>query len=231
MRSDRSRILQMFTPLLLHQTVILAVTLSCMAASNLYGLPYDAAAVVLAGNLLVLPAAARMYRKDRSCDGMDPNAGALGEASSVSGMTGKYLVLYGVFCFLAGGILNIGWSGVLELLHVQERFSNQVQVQLFASGRIVQVLCMGIIVPVVEELIFRGLTYRRMRHIFSAGLSAVLSALLFSVYHGNAVQAIFAFPMAIVLALLYERGKLFIFPVLFHMGSNLTAILLQILLS
>ncbi|MCD7882190.1 MAG: CPBP family intramembrane metalloprotease, partial [Lachnospiraceae bacterium] len=83
----------------------------------------------------------------------------------------------------------------------------------------------GLFVPIAEELIFRGLVYARMRIRLQVGSAAFFSALLFALYHGNPIQAIYAFPMAIVLALLYEHGGKLIYPILFHMGANLAAIL------
>lgn len=249
------KIISLLTPLLLHQAVALAVAFLFRLCADQYGLPYDAALVVLAGNLLVLPIAARMYRRDSRRTALSGAGGSGREATSggraVQGMqpmqpiperkacgseTGtlptptRRQILFGAACFVGGGALNIAWSSALNLLQIQEHFSNQVQEQLLATSLIMQIVGLGIAAPIAEELIFRGLTYRRMRQLFPVWMSAVLSALLFAVYHGNPIQMIFAFPLAIVLALIYERGKLFIFPVLFHMGSNLTAIFLQILL-
>ena len=246
------KLVSLLTPLLLHQTVALAVAFVLRLCADQYGLPYDAALVVLIGNLLVLPIAAWMHWRDsrravlsetgrsekeavsgrRAVPGMQSlpeRKDCESEADTRSRLTRRQ-VLFGAICFIGGGALNIAWSSVLNLLQLQEHFSNQVQEQLLATSLLLQIVGLGIAAPIAEELIFRGLTYRRMRQFFPVWMSAVLSALLFAVYHGNPIQMIFAFPLAIVLALIYEHGKLFIFPVLFHMGSNLTAIFLQILL-
>ncbi len=90
-----------------------------------------------------------------------------------------------------------------------------------------QLLGPGLLVPLTEELIFRGLLYGRMRTRLQMKQAVLLSALLFAFYHGNPVQILYAFPMALLLAILYERGESLIYPILFHMGANLTAIFLQ----
>ncbi len=228
--------LSLLTPILLHQAIALAVAFLFGVCRNQYGIETDAAFAVLIGNLLVIPFAARMYRKDMrqtapSEASERPQAGdCQTEAPASRTERRKRQIMFGVCCFAAGGVLNVIWSGVLYLARIQAHFSNQTQEQLFAANLIVQVIGLGIVAPIAEELIFRGLTYRRMRQMFPLWAAVFLSALLFAVYHGNSIQMIFAFPLAIVLALIYERGKLLIFPVLFHMGSNLTAIFLQILL-
>ncbi|MCD7956657.1 MAG: CPBP family intramembrane metalloprotease [Lachnospiraceae bacterium] len=122
--------------------------------------------------------------------------------------------------------MNICWSGLLNLLRIGSYFSNETQEALFASSFFMQLFGPGLLVPIAEELIFRGLLYARMRTRLQAGPAIVISALLFALYHGNPIQMIYAFPMAVVLALLYERGGNLIYPILFHMGANLTAILI-----
>ncbi len=247
---DMRKILSMLTPLLLHQAVALAAAFVFRICAEQYAVPYDATLVVLVGNLIVIPIAARMYRRDGR-DEFSTRAAVHGETfsagtakpekvavpgmecmpkTSVSGMGRWQAARFGLLCFIGGGALNLAWSSVLNLLQIQTRFSNQVQEQLLAANPILQVVGLGIVAPVAEELIFRGLTYRRMRRLFSVWAAVFLSALLFAVYHGNLVQMIFAFPMAIVLALVYERGKWLLFPLLFHMGSNLTAIFLTLFL-
>ena len=232
MRTEARKIILLFTPMLLHQAVSLAAALLFRLCADQYGFPYDATLVVLIGNLIVIPIAICIFRRDgrdREVFGKEAVTAISTETEKARGQQGKQILL-GVSCFLAGGLLNVCWSSVLNLLHIQTHFSNQVQEQLLSGSLIVQIIGLGMAAPLAEELIFRGLIYRRMRQLFPVWAAILLSALLFAVYHGNPIQMIFAFPMAVVLALGYEHGKVFIFPVLFHMGSNLTAILLQILL-
>lgn len=138
---------------------------------------------------------------------------------------------YAVGCFVLGGILNLAWSRVLLLLGLQEHFSNAVQEQLFAGQLAVQVIGLGIVVPVAEELMFRALIYTRMKRLLTVRQAIFFSALLFAVYHGNVIQMVFVFPLALLLALVYEKGDWFGYPVSFHMGANLTAVLINILQS
>lgn len=217
------------TPLLLHMGISeMAAFLLWQAVCLFGGSPETAAAVTggyaaLLGNLLVLPFAVWMYRRDMNRD--TEKCGDCGQPAQE-----RNVFLPALLCLAGGGTLNILYSGLLNALRIQDFFSNQVQEQLLSVPWPLQLAGLGLLVPVTEELIFRGLTYRRMRRVLPALPAIVLSALLFAVYHGNPLQIIFAFPMAVVLAVLYERGKLFIFPVLFHVGANLTAVLLNFLL-
>lgn len=79
----------------------------------------------------------------------------------------------------------------------------------------------GIIKPVEEELVFRGLVYGRMRRYFSAAISIPVSALLFGAYHGNMVQLIYAFIMGCFLAWSFEKYKSIKASILVHGSANM----------
>ncbi len=181
-------------------------------AALLLGEKLDSSSRVLLVSLIVIPAALRMYQSDEKKNG-----------PMKYGESGNF-ILGCLFCFAAGGILNLAWSGLLTFFKIQQHFSNAAQESLLSGQLLIQILSMGIFAPLTEELIFRGLLYRRMKSLLSVGWSVILSSLLFAVYHGNMIQIVFAFPMALVLALLYEKSGRFCYPLLFHMGCNLTAI-------
>lgn len=142
------------------------------------------------------------------------------------GPTLTWRIFIGIACFVSGGILDRVWSQVLLWLRVQDYFSNQTQEQLLASQLAVQIIGLGILVPVAEELIFRGLLYARIRRMLPVWASVLTASVIFALYHGNMIQILFAFPMAIILTLLYEKGKWISYPILFHMGVNLTTVVL-----
>ena len=142
------------------------------------------------------------------------------------GPTLTWRIFMGIACFVSGGILDRVWSQVLLWLREQDSFSNQTQEQLLASQLAVQIIGLGILVPVAEELIFRGLLYARIRRTLPVWASVLTASVIFALYHGNMIQILFAFPMAIILTLLYEKGKWISYPILFHMGVNLTTVVL-----
>lgn len=217
--------ISVITPLLLHMLLSEAVVL-------FMGNRVDVTTRTMIAALVVIPVAAWMYRRDQK---KWKNEGKPGK--QLTEHTVQYIgrkecvgrkIGFGIFCFGAGAVLNVVWSGILNMLRISEYFSNQTQEELLAAQVLVQVIGLGILVPVAEELIFRGLIYQRMKHLMPLWAAALLSCLLFAVYHGNMIQIIFAFPMALALILVYEKGKAFAFPVLFHMGANLAAVMLNI---
>ena len=220
------------------------------AGGAIGGAAADSAVCTSVTALLVLPVLIWMYRSD-AAKGMHSNKSICrfdgaqqedcrsqntqGTAAVKTNRRGKdirktaYLIGILVLCAVSGGILNLLWSGILQQLRIQDHFSNAVQEQLFAGQAMVQLLGLGVLVPLAEELIFRGLIYTRIRKRIPAGAAIFFSALLFALFHGNVIQMIFAFPLALILAWLYERSGWFACPLAFHMGANLTAIVLNLL--
>lgn len=83
----------------------------------------------------------------------------------------------------------------------------------------------GLLKPMEEELVFRGLVYGRMRRYFSRAVAIPISALVFGAYHGNIVQLIYAFLMGSLLAYVFERYKSLKASFLVHSCANVAVYL------
>lgn len=59
--------------------------------------------------------------------------------------------------------------------------------------------------PLAEELVFRAMVFRTLRKGFSFPAAAVLSGVLFGVYHMNVVQGVYAALIGVLLAFAYEK--------------------------
>ena len=85
-----------------------------------------------------------------------------------------------------------------------------------------------IFAPVVEELLFRALMYRRMKCVFRGHTAIIVSALFFAVGHASVLQLVYGFIMGIVFAVLYDRRNTILAPVAMHMAANLITILIKL---
>lgn len=83
------------------------------------------------------------------------------------------------------------------------------------------ILVVGILAPIAEELVFRGLVFRRMKDWMKPGLAVVFSSLLFGLYHGNMVQFLYATLMGMILAVIYHRTGTLWTSILAHITANL----------
>lgn len=97
---------------------------------------------------------------------------------------------------------------------------------LYSPSLMVQILCLGIVTPIMEEYIFRGLIFKRLRNRFPVRRAIVSSALFFGIYHGNLVQMIYGTLSGILLAYLYEKYGSLKAPILAHMLMNTVACIL-----
>lgn len=95
---------------------------------------------------------------------------------------------------------------------------------LYGCGIEVQILTTVIAAPIIEEIIFRGLIFKRIRRVSNATVAIIISALLFGIFHGNVVQGIYAFIIGALLAYVYEKYKCIVAPILFHMTANAVSV-------
>ena len=80
----------------------------------------------------------------------------------------------------------------------------------------------GVVSPIVEEIVFRGLIFNKMKKYYPMWISVIVSALLFGAWHGNLVQALYGTCMGILLAYTYEKFKDFKIPCMFHAIANIS---------
>ena len=132
---------------------------------------------------------------------------------------GKY-ILPAVLAFCLSIGLNIvfyqtGFSGGSEGYEAVYELQYGVK---FAIG----VILYGLVSPFAEEIIFRGLLFQRMKRCFNYRIALIVSALLFGLYHGNVVQAVYGTILGIVIAWSYELFGDFAVPVIFHAVANIS---------
>jgi len=119
----------------------------------------------------------------------------------------------------------MGFSSLISVaaLYLPESFTNsynQVSDALSTGGIFIRILILVLLVPIVEELVFRGLVYKRLTMIVHENVAVIVSSLLFGVYHGNVLQGLYAFILGCLMAFVYQKYKSIWAPVIFHMTAN-----------
>lgn len=87
-------------------------------------------------------------------------------------------------------------------------------------------LAIGILVPVAEELVFRGAVLRGLLRLFSDKwhwVAIVVSAVIFGAAHRNMAQFVHAFVMGLLIGWMYYRTSSIIPGILFHWVNNTVA--------
>lgn len=135
----------------------------------------------------------------------------------------KYFLIAGISIPFAVGLNNLlTLSNLAEYSVTYQETADA----LYTPALWVQILCLGIIVPITEEYVFRGLIYKRIRRNRSAARAIVSSAIFFGLYHGNSVQMIYGSLCGLLLAYLYEKYGSMKAPVFAHMLMNIVACVL-----
>lgn len=119
--------------------------------------------------------------------------------------------------------IAIGMNGVLTLTELY-RFSptfQRVSEMQFDTPVWLGIISYGILAPLGEEIVFRGVVYGQLRKVLKVPFAVVLSGLAFGLFHGNLVQAVYATVIGCLLALVYEWYGTIAAPMLFHSVANL----------
>ena len=150
----------------------------------------------------------------------DRRAWGIAKPQVSGGVIALAIVLGAAACVLGNELISL--SGIAEL-------SNQyisAETMLFSSNIFVEIAVVGVLVPIAEEMLNRGLVFRRMRDYVSFWPAAILSAVLFALMHGNIVQGLYAFGVGLLMAYVYERSGRLWASILLHITANTCSVLI-----
>lgn len=137
-------------------------------------------------------------------------------------LLGKLLIV------LLGAGASVGFNFLFSLTdftRISADFQAVSERQMGVS-LIMGLILYGIISPLAEEMIFRGVVFNRMKRYMPVILSAIISSALFGIYHGNVVQAVYAFMAGCLFAWIYHKRGRFGEAVMLHGIMNIAGFLL-----
>ena len=102
-----------------------------------------------------------------------------------------------------------------------DRFSDTPQVVVPAWDTVVYVITLCFVIPVTEEITFRGVIFGQLRRAFGPWVSVILSALIFGVMHGLTVHIGYAVACGIIIAACYHLTDSILAPILLHSIFNI----------
>ena len=118
-------------------------------------------------------------------------------------------------------------AGVLQIVFDATEYQDMVSGITGDKSLLFLIFWMGIVAPVAEEMVFRWLIYLRIRDNLGIWASAVLSAALFGLYHGNLVQGIYAALLGVFIAYFLEMSGNLFSCILLHIGANVWSLLIS----
>ena len=102
----------------------------------------------------------------------------------------------------------------------------ETSAMLMSGSLILQLLCVGILAPIVEEILMRGIIFGRLRDMMRPAWAIFWGGLLFGIFHGNVVQGVYASFFGWFLCWLMERFGSIKATCLSHMVSNMAVTLI-----
>lgn len=136
-------------------------------------------------------------------------------------------IVMGIGCvFLSQLILLVSESiGIINLDNL-ESYEQLITSMIDQSPVWLILLTVGIVAPIAEELLFRGLIFHLFNRHLNVKVALIIQGLLFGAFHLNLVQGVYASVLGIVLGMAYlMTGSLWI-PILMHIVNNSVALLL-----
>lgn len=173
--------------------------------------------MLAAAALCTIPVMAVLYHRDRKLEEM------LHLPVNKKAPLKQYIwtVILGIAACIAVNVLII----MTDLAFASEGYQN-ASAAFYAPSFPIQIICLGVIIPISEELIFRGLLFKRCRELMGFLPAAAGISILFGFTHGNLVQLLYAIGLGLLLAYVYEKYGSLKAAILLHITANMTSLIL-----
>ena len=128
---------------------------------------------------------------------------------------------------LSGFLFAIFISTAIYLLPIPESVleSYSQSTEGMVSGTlIIMLVSIVIVVPIVEEIIFRGLILSRLNKAMNTVLALIISSLIFAVLHGHVLWMAYAFVLGILFGIIAIKMDSILPTIIFHMSFNLAGL-------
>lgn len=138
--------------------------------------------------------------------------------------------------YLESAVLIIGtlgltqlWMIFLLLFQAADNFIGRALRDYIAQAEImtsaeselwIQILALVILVPIAEELLFRGIIQGELSLRYSRTATVIVSSVIFALFHFDLIQGTYVLFAGVILALAYELTENLLVPIFMHMVFN-----------
>ena len=123
---------------------------------------------------------------------------------------------------ILGITISLTYNIIVFYLNNILHFTNKYEISNIPI--IIEIISTGIIGPILEELLFRGIVYNRLKEFNKPTKAAIITSLIFGLFHLDIINGIYAFLVSFVLIYLYEKYKTLKAPIIMHIFLNTTII-------
>lgn len=142
-------------------------------------------------------------------------------------------IFYAIFIGLCCWLFNSGVVSLVEeagFFSSQFEYMNDILAPISQGSILISMLTVGIVAPIAEEFLFRGVIYNTLKKKISIKWTIIIQAILFGVFHGNLVQGTYATLLGLVFGYVTYKTKSLWPAIIMHMVNNLTANIVSFIL-
>lgn len=138
--------------------------------------------------------------------------------------------------FLLGALCWFFNSAVLTLVSsaglLEDQFSktDNILAPLLEGSFLIAFITVGIIAPIAEEFLFRGVVFNTLKKRFSLAWTIVIQGILFGMFHLNLVQGSYATLLGIVFGYVTYKTKSLWPAIIIHIVNNSMSFIITIIL-
>lgn len=213
------KILRCIMPLVIHLIICFAAFFAAAGIFMLAGYPYSndmlyrySMIIMSAAGIITIIALRSYFKKDAPVQ------------SDLALKNIRTLLLI----ILLGIALSHGLNLLISLFNtgtLAESYA-EAETALYSDSIWMVIIRTVIIAPIMEELLFRGLMFRRIKEYTGFIAGALISSAVFAVYHLNLIQGIYAFIMGFVFCLIYNRFDHILVPIIMHAAANIFSVII-----
>ncbi|MCI5677433.1 MAG: type II CAAX endopeptidase family protein [Candidatus Faecisoma sp.] len=129
---------------------------------------------------------------------------------------------------ILGTTLSIIYNFIIYNLNEVYSFTNLYS---GSTNILIAIISTGIIGPIIEEYMIRGIMYNELKQKYSIMKSIIITTIIFSLLHFNLVQMIYALVLGFILIYMYEKTNNIKAPLILHMTSNIVTTIYCLILN
>jgi hypothetical protein len=140
---------------------------------------------------------------------------------------GSFEAVHAVLIVCCAALIGTGLNNLILMSPLAEASAGYAEASssFYGSTLVLELISSALLTPVLEEMVYRGIIFARLKRMLGFVPAMVLSALIFAIMHFNLVQFVYAFLLGLVLAVFMEKTGHLYGAVLGHITANALAVI------
>lgn len=171
----------------------------------------------LVTTVVTIPFMMPFYKQDRALAGF----------GGIRDRFTKKSILFALSAVVIVACVSIALNNLISMTPLVDASAGykEANANFYGSTIVLELISSALMTPILEEMVFRGILFTRLKSMLPKIPAIVVSALIFAAVHFNVVQFIYAFLLGIVLAILMDLADHVYPAIIGHVTANLIAVL------